>query len=295
MSTLLVCDIGFTCDLDGPGQRLVIYCKGCNLCCPWCALPESIRAEPEVLFYPQRVPDRERLVQACPHGAVIIRAGALCRLTERCQACRGRECLRTGLSAFEGVGREMTITALVERSRRYRIFFGGGGGVTVGGGEPTCQFEPVSALLTELQADRIHTAMETNGTHSKLPDLFPVLDWLFIDLKHPDDAACRAVTGQGNQVVLQNIRARHASGRPLCVRIPLVPGCNADAATLERFGAVLGAIGALTVEILPFHRRGEVKWQALGRALPAGEAEPPTAEQVAAAKAILVRYGLSVV
>ena len=36
---------------DGPGIRTTVFFKGCNLHCPWCHNPETIRPEPQVLHY----------------------------------------------------------------------------------------------------------------------------------------------------------------------------------------------------------------------------------------------------
>ncbi len=46
--------MGYSRDFDGPGNRLIFYCKGCNFHCDWCGAPESIRPEPEYLHYPDR-------------------------------------------------------------------------------------------------------------------------------------------------------------------------------------------------------------------------------------------------
>ena len=53
-----------------------------------------------------------------------------------------------------------------------------GGGVTFTGGEPTQQWEALGFLLRGLQAEHIHTAIETNGTHPHLEELFGAIDHL---------------------------------------------------------------------------------------------------------------------
>ena len=282
---------GFSTGVDGPGQRLVLYFKGCNLHCPWCAAPESIAPAPEVLFYPQRADDPALLAAACPFGAVALQSGTMRRDTARCRRCADTPCARSGCHAFERVGEQRSVADLRQLARRYYPFFHPDGGVTVGGGEPTCQFEELARLLTALRTDGIHTALETNGTHPRLAELYPVLDLLYIDFKHPDDIACMRITGAGNTVVLQNIRQRLAVGGGMVVRLPLVQGYNTDEGTLQQFGAILAAIGPVTVELLPFHPRGAVKWKACGQTMPA-QPLPVPPRGLAQARAILAGCGL---
>lgn len=282
---VLLLDRGFTCEVDGPGQRLVWYLKGCNLRCPWCAAPESISPRPEVLVYPQRSDDRSGMAAACPYGA-ISETGE--RDRARCDACETLACANSGHPAFVRVGDAYTIEELLAQALRYQPFYGEDGGVTIGGGEPTCQFAAVEALLAGLKAAGQRTAMETNGTHPHLPELYQWLDRLYIDFKHPDDPAYHPAQ------VLANIRARYTLGQPLVVRIPLVPGVNADSPTLHQAGQALAAIGPLTVELLPLHRRGSAKCHALAHPMP-DTLQPPTKKEIANARAILCGYGLTLV
>ena len=291
---LLALNIGFTWEVDGPGQRMVVYLKGCNMRCLWCAAPESILPRSEVLFYPSRLDDPNRAAKACPYGAVRSSGRSVARDVGVCASCDLLSCLDTDNPAFERAGREIGVNEVVERVMRYRSSFSNLG-VTIGGGEPTCQFDAVSILLTRLHGAGVHTAIETNGVCAELPGLFGVIDLLYIDLKHPDSAKCAEITGQGNQTVLDNIRTRRERGGVMIVRIPLVPGYNADEQTLHKFGAVLSEIGRLTVEILPFHRRGEVKWRALGIEPPAADARQPSTHEMESARDILTAYGLSTV
>ncbi len=293
---LSIFDIGFSQDVDGPGQRLVVYLKGCNLCCPWCAAPESIAFKPQVLFYPRRVDDSASAIAACPFCAVTAgESGELLRKTSRCAECPTFACADTGQRAFERVGECRTVDAIIARAERYRSFLAAPGGVTIGGGEPTCQFEGVGALLSGLHAAGFHTAMETNGTHSNLPDLYPHLDLLLIDLKHPDALDCAGLSPDLVHNVLSNIRSRRESGAAMVVRIPLVPGFNTDDATIHRFGVVLADAGSPPVEILPFHRRGEVKWEALGLSMPASTVKEPSEALMNHAADILRDFGISII
>lgn len=282
---LRVLSTGFSLGVDGPGLRLVVYLKGCNLQCPWCAAPESWRPEPEVLFYPDRADDPASVPSMCPYGAVVFDVLVLTRSIDVCLSCVGRECLDSGHPSFELVGSTMSIAELVALADRYRPFIGLSGGVTIGGGEPTLQFHELLSLLVSLKSAGFHTAVETNGTHPDLPSLFELIDLLYIDLKHPDPSV---YDGSG---VLSNIRSRFESGREMIVRIPLVGGFNADAP----FGPVLASIGAIKVEVLPYHQRGNAKWLACGRALPDASLRAPSDACVQGVKAELLSFGLEVI
>ncbi len=288
--SLSIFNIGFSAVVDGPGQRLVIYCKGCNLRCPWCAAPESIDFAPQVLFYSERVTEPADVIAACPNGAVYLDGDVIIRNVEVCKECSEHDCIKSCHPAFELVGQMVSVEALVERAKRYRAFFGKSGGVTIGGGEPTCQFDPLHELLGGLKDSGIHTAIETNGTHAELPVLYDLIDLLYIDFKHPDTAR---YPGDNSENVLLNIRKRHLQDGQMIVRIPLVSGYNADSGIVHSFGKALASVGAIEVEVLPCHTRGVTKWRACGLE-PDLALGVPGKSEVDEAVGILRSYGLDV-
>ncbi|HEX2948081.1 MAG TPA: glycyl-radical enzyme activating protein [Armatimonadota bacterium] len=291
---LQVFDVGFSLGVDGPGQRMVIYTKGCNLSCPWCAAPESVHRQSDVLFYPSRLSNSRQTGSLCPHGAVTLIRDTVQRDSQLCAQCCDYTCTTGGNPAFQLVGKAIPLNDLFDKAVRYRPFYGHDGGVTVGGGEPTCQLPELHELLKQLKRAHFHTVIETNGTNQRLPELYPEIDLLYIDCKHPDDARCQEIVGVGNRTVTQNIRTRHNQGGAMVVRIPLVPGYNDDISCLHGFGELLSDIGPLHVEVLPFHKRGETKWKALGLTAPTHSVTPPSHEVVENAKTVLSAYGLQV-
>ena len=185
----------------------------------------------------------------------------LCGCNLHCPWCSNPE----GLS-FTG-GTEYSIDDLVDEVLRSSLLFFDGGGVTLTGGEATTQFDEVKALLSRLHSAGIHTCIETNGICQRLPELFPVLDLLIMDIKHYDTRIHQQVTGQNNTLTVQNIAAALAVSQPLALRIPLIGGFNSSQADARGFAALFSQLGIgekATLELLPYHEYGRDKYAALG-------------------------------
>ncbi|MFJ8825628.1 hypothetical protein ACIREE_28160 [Streptomyces sp. NPDC102467] len=87
-----------------------------------------------------------------------------------------------------------------------------------------------------------------------------------------------------------------ALGKNVWVRFVLVPGLTVDPADIDGVAAFAASLGAVSrVDVLPFHKLGEAKWKALGKAFTLHDTPPPCPEQVAAAKTIFERHGLTAV
>ena len=152
MTTGTIFDIQRFCTHDGPGIRTVVFLKGCWLDCAWCHNPESKSSRRELFYTPQLCIGCAKCVSACPEGAHLMTEEghafdrSLCRACMICaEVCYAR--------ALEVAGREMTADDVIAEVEKDRVFYEeSGGGLTLSGGEPLCQFEFTRAILEGAKA-----------------------------------------------------------------------------------------------------------------------------------------------
>lgn len=250
---------GFNYSQDGDGNRLVYHLQGCNMACPWCANPEGMRPEGVL------VADGEWLLESiCPHGAIkgIKVDRSFC---EKCgdRACITRHKTKGMYLSYE----EVSVREILEEVRDNEMMFYDGGGVTFTGGEASVQFEELCEVLKGLKALGIHTAIETNGTHPGLPELFPLTDQLIMDCKLCDSEKHQRWTGVPNERILKNIRRAAALHPCLHVRVPLIGGVNDSPKDRNEFLSFFKEIKGehVTFEVLAYHEFGKKKWAQCGQ------------------------------
>ena len=270
--------------------------KGCPLACAWCSNPESQKTRPEIMYYREKCLGCGACLEACPHRELL--QAAFPRTPEACAGC-GRCVQVCYAEARHLVGRSVSVGELLAVILSDRVFYEqSGGGVTVGGGEPTLQAAFVSELLARCRREGLHTALETCGFASwrNLALVLKNVDQLLFDLKHMDPERHRELTGVDNARILEN--ARRAAGRvgEMVVRFPLIPGCNTEASNLHSLGRfVSGQLpGVRRIDLLPYHSTGESKSVRLSRDYPLAGRPPLEREEAERARDILVSYGLEV-
>ena len=184
-----------------------------------------------------------------------------CNLT--CPWCSNPE----GMSISENGGFTLTVEQLVNEAKSCMPMFFDGGGITFTGGEATCQAPQLKQALLELTNSGINTCIETNGTYKNLPDLFPIINHLIIDLKHPDNTIHKELLGLGNEVIKDNIFKAAKSHRDLLVRIPLINGINTSDETVDSFIEFFKSTDYKNyrIELLKYHEYGKDKWQKCGK------------------------------
>lgn len=154
----------------------------------------------------------------------------------------------------------VSVEELAEEIRSCRPMFFDGGGVTFTGGEVSLQLPAVIELFKILKEDGINTAIETNAENRALPELFPFLDHLIMDLKSADGEKLKSVTGGALEPVLENLSIA-ASSVDTLVHIPLIHGFNDSDEDIKKFIDVLSPFkDKIRVEFLAYHEYGKDKW-----------------------------------
>ena len=154
----------------------------------------------------------------------------------------------------------------MERDRGF--YLNSGGGVTVSGGEALAQPGFVAELFGRCRDEGIHTCLDTSGHASAAAwhDVLPLTDLVLFDLKHMDPRAHERTTGASNEKILDSLNLVVESGKPLIIRIPIVPGINDGSENIEAIARhVAGLKTVRKVNLMPYHRFGEGKYAMLGR------------------------------
>jgi pyruvate formate lyase activating enzyme len=169
--------------------------------------------------------------------------------------------------------------AVIHRDSAY---WGPGGGVTLGGGDPLAQPAFARNILRRCRDRYIHTAIETSACFpfEQFLETVTLADWLFIDVKHLSSDAHQEATGAGNEMILDNIRRLKESGWPgrLVIRVPVVPGFNDSPETIGAIARFAASAGWGEMNLLPFHRMGASKYGQLGLAYAYADVPPPGEE-----------------
>jgi pyruvate formate lyase activating enzyme len=218
---------------DGPGVRITIFMKGCQLRCAWCHNPEG------------RDPGS----------------------TEVITEVKGSD--GTFSQTKEIIGKTYTVDELLEVIlSEKRLMQKSGGGVTFSGGEPLTQDTFLVPVLKRCREEEIHTTIDTNGYADRevFEAVMPYTNLFLFDLKHTDRAKHQEHTAVGTKKILANLTYLLESGAKVWLRIPIVPGFNHSRREISEIIDDLHKLppGIEQVHLIPFRQTAADKYRRLG-------------------------------
>ena len=237
--------------------------------CPWCHNPESLAYAPEVVWHGGRCLGDQGCVEVCPEHALAATVDGIAIDRRRCRGCG--QCVEFCPSAaLEVHGRTVPVDELFRDVARDAVFYEtSGGGVTLSGGEPLAQPDAALALLRLLKGAGIHTALDTCGAVGErvLREALDMTDLVLFDVKVVDPGRCEAWTGVPFQRVAASARLVNASGVPVWVRTPVIPGYTDDDAAIRDVARFVAGTFAHCQrhDLLAFSNLCTSKYEQLGR------------------------------
>ncbi len=281
---------------DGPGIRNTVFMKGCPLGCLWCSNPELIRPEPDLLYNREKCMQCGSCIQACPKEALAFGHDGFIEIDrEKCDASGAcvEDCPQT---ALELVGKNISVDDLTTELLKDRIFYKTSeGGVTFSGGEPLWQAGFVARVARNMKEEGIHTALDTAGDVGwcRFEEVLPFIDLVLYDIKAADNDLHRQLTGRDNDLILMNARMLANHDIPMHIRLVVVPGLNDNPKDLRaRMEFIKELSSVQQIDLLPYHRFGEGKYDRLGLDYPLKNLPEYEEEPLAELEALVKSYGI---
>ncbi|MGW6545058.1 pyruvate formate-lyase-activating protein [Streptomyces massasporeus] len=176
-------------------------------------------------------------------------------------------------------GREATVDEVMAKIGTYRDFLTtAGGGVTLTGGEPLLQPAFTQAVLRRCKEAGLHTALDTSGLLGTRAsdELLADTDLVLLDVKSFDVTTYRKLTGGALAPTLNFATRLNRLGARVWIRYVLVPGWTDDEDAVGRLAEFLSGLDCVDrVDILPFHKLGAAKYDALGIPFPLRDTPAP--------------------
>ncbi|HOA30851.1 MAG TPA: glycyl-radical enzyme activating protein [Clostridia bacterium] len=250
---------------DGPGIRTTVFMQGCNLMCPWCHNPETIPREPVLMFFKSMCANCGHCVQLCKEDVHSIIDSLHVIDLQNCIHCGN--CQKACNGSLKLSGKVMTLSEVFMNIYKDVSYFEESkGGVTISGGEPMLQSDFVEALSKMCKEKDIHVIIDTAGCvpFAEFLKVIPYTDTFYYDIKGDRYVYDNYVFGDYD-LVISNLAKLITKGYDVRIRIPLIPQVNDSVEVMRTVYTTLKNLGVTKVSILPFHRLGSGKYDALNQ------------------------------
>lgn len=180
-------------------------------------------------------------------------------------------------------GTSITAQELVEKALRYRAYWGDEGGITLSGGEPLWQAEFVREVFTLCREKGVHTCLDTSGcvVTDEVKAVLSVTDRVLLDYKYVTDAEYKAYVGCSITSVQEFLAYLNGQGIPTTLRQVTIPTLNDTSEAVMALRKVAEAHPCVDkVELLPFRKICQVKYDHMGVTFPFAHLPEPTGQKM---------------
>jgi len=296
MSTGLIFDIKRYAINDGPGIRLTVFFKGCNLECKWCQNPESMSPKVQKMYNASKCIGAVKCISNCPNEALKMTSEGIETDYNVCNLC-GKCAEVCPTKALEMLGSNVSISELMKQIDNEAIFFDqSGGGVTFSGGEPLMHSTYLLEALKECGKRMYHRVVDTTAfaKQETLLEVAENCELFLIDLKLMDSKKHKEFTGIYNDKILSNILELSKTECEIIFRIPLVKGVNTSEENIRETAIFMNSLegNRNIINLLPYHNIAKNKHIKLGLSTSFTDFEMPSEDEIQKIISIFHNYGI---
>ncbi len=297
MKTGLIFDIKKYAINDGPGIRLTVFFKGCNLSCKWCHNPESMSPKVQKMYNASKCIGALSCIANCPNNALVMTSEGIVTDFNSCNLC-GKCAEVCPTKAFEMLGSSILISDLMKEIDNEAVFFDqSGGGVTFSGGEPLMHSEYLLEALKACGERMYHRVVDTTAFSSQeiLLEVAKHTELFLIDLKVMKAEKHKAFTGVSNEKIVSNITELAKMDCEIIFRIPLIEGVNTSIENIQKTADFMNSLegNRNVINLLPYHNIAENKHVKLGHLTHFEVFETPSDDKIKEIMLLFKNYGIT--
>ena len=189
-------------------------------------------------------------------------------------------------------GTEYTPLEIVQKAERFREYFGKEGGITFSGGEPLLQADFVREVFSFCKEKGINTCLDTSGSilNDKVKKLLSVTDRVLLDIKYTDEQSYKDYVGCSLEGVLNFLDYLDQNKIPVTLRQVIIPTLNDNEDNILRLKDIAESHKCVDkIELLPFKKICQVKYDSMNIPFPFAHIPTPTAEKMRELEGILTK------
>ena len=180
-------------------------------------------------------------------------------------------------------GTVYTPEEIVQKTTRYRTYFGKDGGITVSGGEPLMQAKFVHTVFQMCHEEGLNTCLDTSGCllTPAVKSLLSETDRVLLDVKYTTDEDYRRYVGCELEKPMVFLAYLNEQKIPTTLRQVIIPARNDSEENAKRLKEIADAHPCVDkIELLPFRKICQLKYDSLNIPFPFADLPEPTAEMM---------------
>lgn len=193
----------------------------------------------------------------------------------RCKCCHNPD-------TWEMLGeKQFTAEEIVEKAKKYKEYFGKKGGITLSGGEPILQADFACEVFRLCHENSINTCLDTSGSilNDNVKKLLSETDRVLLDIKYTNDANYLQNVGCSLEKPMEFLEYLNEQKIPTTIRQVIIPTINDNEENIEKLNEIVKQYPCIDkVELLPFKKICQTKYDSMKIAFPFGNLDTPTKE-----------------
>ena len=180
-------------------------------------------------------------------------------------------------------GTEYTPDEIVQKALRYREYFGKDGGITLSGGEPLLQAEFAREVFQKCHEAGINTCLDTSGCilTPAVKALLRETDRVLLDVKYTNGEDYRKYVGCELEKPMAFLAYLNEKNIPTTLRQVIIPTLNDSKENARALKQIANDHPCVDkIELLPFRKICQVKYDNMQIPFPFSHLPEPTAEQM---------------